>query len=60
MSGQPPPSVKITIPLEGGPMVIASYRPEDEERMLFWLRARPELLRLVREAIELQWEGRES
>jgi hypothetical protein len=41
-------------------MVTTCYRSEDEERLLDWLRARPELLALVREAIELQWEGRAS
>jgi hypothetical protein len=51
----PPPAVIIRIPFERGPQVLCDYLDEDAQaRMLDWLIAHPELLRLIQEAIELR------
>jgi hypothetical protein len=54
LGAQPPPSVVIVVPLEGAPRVICDYLDDGaERRMLDWLEQRPELLALIRDALEL-------
>lgn len=49
----------ITLELEAAPRVRCSYLTDGgEARMLLWLEGRPELLELIRRAIELESETR--
>ena len=53
---RPVPAVVIRIPFEAdGPRVLCDYVCEaDERRMVDWLEQRPDLLRLIRDALELE------
>jgi hypothetical protein len=52
---RPAPAVVIRIPFEGSPRVLGDYVCEaDELRMLDWLQSRPQVLALIRDALELQ------
>jgi hypothetical protein len=54
VTARPAPRVVIVVPFEGEPSVLADYMNDaDESRMLDWLRSRPELLELIRDALEL-------
>jgi hypothetical protein len=53
------PAVLIVLPFEAVPQVRCEYlNSGDEERMLDWLGAHPELLELVSRALELAEEAR--